>query len=110
MTMFRITAAIGALFLALVAFAALSLSGGTSNQTALAAPGQKVDVCHQTGSETNPWVAISVNENAVDKHVENHGDFVFSTAVSTPGSTAPTPTPRPCPPATATPTAAAGGG
>lgn len=35
----------------------------------------KVDICHATSSETNPWVLISIAEKAVDKHIVNHGDL-----------------------------------
>ena len=40
---------------------------------AMAAPGDKVDVCHLTSSETNERVLISVNDNAWDAHYD-HGD------------------------------------
>lgn len=35
----------------------------------------KVDICHATSSETNPWVLLSISEKAVDKHISNHGDL-----------------------------------
>lgn len=35
----------------------------------------KVDVCHRTGSETNPVVMINISENAVQHHLD-HGDFL----------------------------------
>lgn len=37
----------------------------------------KVDVCHQTESEKNPWEAINISENAVATHLE-HGDFLIN--------------------------------
>lgn len=40
---------------------------------AFAAPAQKVDVCHNTSSETNEWVLISISDNAWDAHA-SHGD------------------------------------
>lgn len=40
----------------------------------LAVPAPKIEICHLTGSETNPWVEIEINENAWSAHVK-HGDF-----------------------------------
>jgi Ca2+-binding RTX toxin-like protein len=39
-----------------------------------AAPADKVTICHATGSATNPYVVITVSENALPAH-EAHGDF-----------------------------------
>jgi hypothetical protein len=47
---------------------AVSAIGGVT-----AAPAPKVTVCHHTGSETNPIVEITISENAVAKHLANHG-------------------------------------
>jgi hypothetical protein len=36
----------------------------------------KVTVCHHTGSATNPVVEITISPNAVDQHINQHGDSV----------------------------------
>jgi hypothetical protein len=37
--------------------------------------GEKVTICHRTGSQKNPFVTITVSSNAVDAHLR-HGDTI----------------------------------
>lgn len=77
----------------LVALAALAASWA-GEARAVAAPHVKIDVCHATGSETNPYVSINVNVNSVgvandlNGHAGHEGDawasFVFD-GVTYPG-------------------------
>ena len=48
-----------------------------------AAENEQVTICHRTHSEPNPWVAITVSEDAVPAHLE-HGDFVVSSGTPCP--------------------------
>lgn len=34
----------------------------------------KVEICHRTSSETNPFVLIEISENALKAHLDNHDD------------------------------------
>lgn len=38
--------------------------------------GDKVNICHRTESESNPWEAIQIDEDALDTHL-GHGDFLY---------------------------------
>lgn len=63
-----------------------------ADETATIAPdltgtpmGDTVGICHRTGSETNPYVYIEVNRNAVRAH-EGHGDLIgVASAAECPG-------------------------
>jgi hypothetical protein len=39
-------------------------------------PAGKVTICHHTHSQKNPFVTITVSQNAVPAHVRNHGDTI----------------------------------
>jgi hypothetical protein len=39
-------------------------------------PTAKVTICHHTHSQKNPFVTITVSQNAVAAHVRNHGDTI----------------------------------
>ncbi len=66
-------------------------SSGVAN-----AQNNKVYICHKTSSETNPVLLINVSENAVNAHINNHGDVVATlladgTFVCSSGDPDPTP-------------------
>jgi len=49
---------------------------------------KKVSICHATGSESNPYVQITVSENAVngyDGHASHGGDLIPAPAYGCPG-------------------------
>jgi len=47
-----------------------------STPTAQQYPAGKVTICHHTHSKKNPFVTITVSQNAVAAHVRNHGDTI----------------------------------
>jgi uncharacterized membrane protein YgcG len=47
-----------------------------STPTADQYPAGKVTICHHTHSQKNPFVTITVSQNAVPAHVRNHGDTI----------------------------------
>ena len=44
--------------------------------TSTAAPGASVTLCHATGSETNPYVSITINPNGLNGHDGHDGDII----------------------------------
>ena len=70
----------------------------------------KVTICHRTGSDSNPYVEITVSQNALPAH-EAHGDIIPAPAGGCPtaltgtptGSVTATSTPTLCPPVPARP-------
>jgi len=40
------------------------------------ASGEKVNICHRTGSESNPWNAKEISTSALETHL-GHGDFLY---------------------------------
>lgn len=73
-----------AMGLALMALSAVAISSAAS-----AAPAEKVTICHATGSETNPYVTITVSENALKGHDKHGDDIIPAPATGCPGATAP---------------------
>ncbi|MBD0347982.1 MAG: hypothetical protein ICV59_02405 [Thermoleophilia bacterium] len=43
--------------------------------TTTQAPADKVTICHRTGSDSNPYVEITISRNALDAHLK-HGDLM----------------------------------
>jgi hypothetical protein len=57
--------------------------------TTSAAPEEKVTICHRTGSESNPWVVITISGNAwSDPGHMPHNPFNYDDHVVNPGTPA----------------------
>lgn len=65
-------AAFVAILIALFLFASPAEANNGNGQ-------EKVTICHNTGSETNPTVEITIAVPALEAHVANHGDGEFDT-------------------------------
>lgn len=60
-------------------FAALGILGLLSlgvAPTAVATPGEKVEICHATGSASNPYVTNKVDLNGLEGHGGHGGDII----------------------------------
>jgi hypothetical protein len=62
-----------------------------------------VTICHSTGSNNNPWVIITIDDDALPAHLA-HGDFVIGNDNAGCPPPGPTPTATPTASPTATPT------
>jgi hypothetical protein len=62
-----------------------------------ASAGEKVTICHATGSAANPYVQITVSENAVEAHRRHQGrqDIIPAPATGCPSVVPPPPPPPP---------------
>jgi hypothetical protein len=55
-----------------------SLAALAALGTRSASAANKVTICHFTGSATNPYNIITISTNALNQHVANHGDFIYT--------------------------------
>lgn len=60
---------------------------------------EKVDICHETGSENRPWRKVKVDKDAWDEHDSAHSghenDFLIDKDHPCPPEESPTPSPEP---------------
>ena len=63
---------------------------GLATASAVAAPAGKTTICHATGSESNPFVRITVSDNSLQAH-EDHGDEIPAPEEGCEGDDAPGP-------------------
>lgn len=85
--------------IATVAVAGMTFSStvGAALATEPAAQSDKVTICHRTGSAKNPYVEITISQNALPAH-EEHGDFLATPGCQPPNPGTPNPgTPNPGP-------------
>lgn len=60
----------------IVGFLSLVFLGGRYVTSVLAQQEEKVNLCHKTSSEENPWVVQEVSANEEQSHLDN-GDFLY---------------------------------
>jgi len=63
--------------------------------TATSEKKQKITLCHATGSETNPYVEITISYNGLHGHEDHAGDIIPAPAGGCPAGSSPTNTPKP---------------
>lgn len=63
-----------------------------------------ITICHRTGSESNPYVTITIDQSGLNGHMHHQGDIIPAPAGGCPGRNQPTPTPTPTCTPTPTPT------
>jgi hypothetical protein len=68
-------------------FGAFAIVATLAPKTAQAAPEAKINICHATNSNSNPWEAIEISESAWSTH-EGHGDFLYTGPVGNNGNPA----------------------
>jgi len=82
-------------FVGLVAFAPAASAAEADKTTA--AEADKTTICHATGSTTNPYVEITISNNALDAHRRHQDgrDIIPAPITGCPGDLAVPPPPSP---------------